>query len=44
MLIAKGEADDHRSALDRAEDKMRKQLEKASAYPRRSRSGQADPR
>ena len=43
VLIAKGEAEDHRTALDRAEDKMRKQLEKASARPRRSRSSQAEP-
>jgi ribosomal subunit interface protein len=42
VLIAKGEADDHRTALDRAEDKLRKQVEKASAYPRRARSSQAN--
>jgi len=43
MLVAKGEADDHRTALDRAEDKIRRQVEKASAYPRRSRPSQANP-
>ena len=43
VLVAKGEADDHRTALDRAEDKLRRQLEKASAYPRRSRPSQANP-
>jgi ribosomal subunit interface protein len=43
VLVAKGEAEDHRTALDRAEDKMRKQLEKASARPRRSRTSQAEP-
>jgi ribosomal subunit interface protein len=43
VLVAKGEAEDHRTALDRAEDKLRKQLEKASARPRRSRSSQAEP-
>ena len=43
MLVAKGEADDHRTALDRAEDKLRRQVEKASAYPRRSRPSQANP-
>ncbi|HVK01192.1 MAG TPA: ribosome-associated translation inhibitor RaiA [Gemmatimonadales bacterium] len=43
VLVAKGEADDHRTALDRAEDKIRRQVEKASAYPRRSRPSQANP-
>ena len=43
VLVAKGEAEDHRTALDRAEDKLRKQLEKASARPRRSRTSQAEP-
>jgi putative sigma-54 modulation protein len=43
VLVAKGEADDHRSALDRAEDKLRRQVEKASAHPRRSRPSQANP-
>lgn len=43
VLIAKAEAEDHRTALDRAEEKLRKQLEKASARPRRSRSSQAEP-
>jgi ribosomal subunit interface protein len=43
VLVAKGEADDHRTALDRAEDKLRKQLEKASAKPRRPRPSQANP-
>jgi ribosomal subunit interface protein len=42
VLVAKAEADDHRTALDRAEDKLRKQLEKASAFPRRSRPPQAN--
>ncbi len=43
VLVATGEAEDHRTALDRAEDKLRKQLEKASARPRRSRPSQAEP-
>jgi ribosomal subunit interface protein len=43
VLVAKGEAEDHRTALDRAEDKLRKQVEKASARPRRSRPSQAEP-
>ena len=42
VLVAKGEAEDHRSALDRAEEKVRKQLERASARPRRSRPSQAE--
>ncbi|HEX6668731.1 MAG TPA: HPF/RaiA family ribosome-associated protein [Gemmatimonadales bacterium] len=43
VLVAKGEAEDHRTALDRAEEKLRKQVEKASAHPRRSRPSQANP-
>ncbi len=38
VLIAKGEAADHRSALDRAEERLRRQLEKASTRPRRTRT------
>ena len=34
LLVARGEAADHRSALDRAEEKLRRQLEKASDRPR----------
>jgi ribosomal subunit interface protein len=40
VLVAKGDGDDHRSALDRAEEKLRRQLEKVS-QPRRSRPSQA---
>jgi ribosomal subunit interface protein len=43
VLVAKGEAEDHRTALDRAEEKLRRQVEKASAFPRRSRPSQANP-
>ena len=43
LLVAKADAEDHRTALDRAEDKLRRQVEKASAYPRRSRPSQAPP-
>jgi ribosomal subunit interface protein len=39
-LIATGEAADHRSALDRAEEKLRKQAERASDRPRRSREAE----
>ena len=42
VLIARGEADDHRTALDRAEEKLRRQLDKASPRGRRSRD--AEPR
>jgi len=42
VLVATGEAEDHRTALDRAEQKLRRQVEKA-ARPRRSRPPQAKP-
>jgi ribosomal subunit interface protein len=42
ILVAKGEGADHRSALDRAEDKLRKQVERASRRPRRARSAQSN--
>ena len=42
ILVATGEGVDHRSALDRAEEKLRRQVERASARPRRTRSRQAD--
>lgn len=38
VLVARGEAADHRSALDRAEEKLRRQLEKVSSRPRRTRT------
>jgi ribosome-associated translation inhibitor RaiA len=37
LFVARGEAPDHRTALDRAEEKLRRQLEKANGRPRRSR-------
>ncbi len=40
VLVAKGEGEDHRTALDRAEEKMRRQVEKVG-QPRRSRPSQA---
>jgi ribosomal subunit interface protein len=40
ILVAKGTGSDHRSALDRAEEKLRRQLERASARPRRPRATQ----
>jgi ribosomal subunit interface protein len=42
ILVAKGQGADHRSALDRAEDKLRKQVERASKRPRRARSAQSN--
>ncbi|HTC23988.1 MAG TPA: ribosome-associated translation inhibitor RaiA [Gemmatimonadales bacterium] len=38
LFIARGEGADHRTALDRAEDKLRRQLEKANGRPRRARA------
>ncbi len=43
LFVATGEAADHRTALDRAEDKLRRQLEKANGRPRRSRARPAPP-
>ena len=43
VLVAGGVAGDHRTALDRAEEKLRKQLEKAGARPRRSRPSPTKP-
>ena len=44
MLVARGDGPDHRTALDRAEEKLRRQVERASAFPRRSRPSQQIPR
>lgn len=41
VLIARGEGEDHRTALDRAEEKLRRQLERVT-QPRR-RSSQVKP-
>jgi ribosomal subunit interface protein len=43
LLVAGGEAGDHRTALDRAEERLRKQLEKAGGRPRRSRPSGVNP-
>lgn len=40
LLVARGDADDHRTALDRAEEKLRHQLDKASTRVRRPRDTQ----
>jgi len=42
ILVATVEEADHRTALDRAEEKLRRQVERASDRPRRSRSKQAN--
>ncbi|MEO8199698.1 MAG: HPF/RaiA family ribosome-associated protein [Gemmatimonadota bacterium] len=42
LLVARGEGIDHRTALDRAEEKLRNQLDKASLRPRgRAKADQA---
>ncbi len=41
-LVAKAEAADHRSALDKAEERLKRQLEKAYGRPRRGRKPEAD--
>ncbi|HET8623779.1 MAG TPA: HPF/RaiA family ribosome-associated protein [Gemmatimonadales bacterium] len=43
LFVATGAAGDHRTALDRAEEKLRRQLEKANGRPRRSRPRQVPP-
>jgi ribosomal subunit interface protein len=40
VLVATGNGPDHRTALDRAEEKLRRQIERASERPRRTRSTQ----
>ena len=40
ILVARGDGPDHRTALDRAEEKLRRQVERASDVPRRSRASQ----
>ena len=40
ILVARGEGADHRTALDRAEEKLRRQVERASERPRRTRVSQ----
>jgi putative sigma-54 modulation protein len=40
ILVAKGDGADHRTALDRAEEKLRRQVERAAERPRRPRTQQ----
>lgn len=42
ILVAGAEGADHRTALDRAEERLRRQVERASERPRRTRSKQPD--
>jgi ribosomal subunit interface protein len=42
ILVATAEGPDHRTALDQAEEKLRRQVERASERPRRARSKQPD--
>src|SRR3954469_3922229 len=37
ILVARGEGSDHRTALDRAEQKLRRQVERTSDRPRKGR-------
>jgi ribosomal subunit interface protein len=43
VLVARGEAPDHRTALDRAEERLRRQLERVAERPRRPRAAPSDP-
>jgi ribosome-associated translation inhibitor RaiA len=40
-LVSRGEGPDHRTALDRAEERLKRQLETASGRQRRSRRAEA---
>jgi ribosomal subunit interface protein len=40
LLVARGEGGDHRTALDRAEEKLRRQVDSSPSRPRRSRDVQ----
>ena len=42
ILVASAEGADHRTALDRAEEKLKRQVERAADRPRRGRSKPAD--
>ncbi len=43
VLLATSDADDHRTALDRSERKIRRQLERPVAKPSRRRAGARQP-
>ncbi len=42
VLVARGDASDHRTALDRAEERLKRQLERVVDRPRRTRSAPTD--
>jgi ribosomal subunit interface protein len=42
ILVARGEGVDHRTALDRAEERLKRQVERVSDRPRRARSAQSN--
>ncbi|MEO6068007.1 MAG: HPF/RaiA family ribosome-associated protein [Gemmatimonadales bacterium] len=42
VFVATGDGKDHRSALDRAEEKLRRQLEKRHSHPGRDRASLGD--
>jgi len=42
VAVASGEGPDHRTALDRAEERLRRQLRKAAERPRRDRKPAPD--
>jgi ribosomal subunit interface protein len=42
VLVAGGEGADHRTALDRAEERLKRQLERIADRPRRTRSAPTD--
>ena len=42
VLVARGEGPDHRTALDRAEERLKRQLERVAQRPSRSRSAPSD--
>jgi len=42
VLVARGDGSDHRTALDRAEERLKRQLERVVDRPRRARSAPTD--
>jgi ribosomal subunit interface protein len=42
VLVARGDGADHRTALDRAEERLKRQLERVVDRPRRARSAPTD--
>jgi ribosomal subunit interface protein len=42
VLVARGDGPDHRTALDRAEERLRRQLERVGDRPKRARPAPSD--